>query len=184
MGILGITNRTEDWKTAMTFAPFFKCDSAHTRLANRLLEPLGEYDGVKLGNAKIELFWYGMRDSVHKSGMKSEASTYQYFADHYNCRFYDLPELIEEAQDAQNLRLTLPKSWNYKPDGKEKSLYNNLYNTEIDIVLETPKHLFIGEAKHESDLGTKGERVLVHQLIRQYVMTRILVDWRESGWLF
>ena len=183
MGILGITNRTEDWKTAMTFAPFFECDSARTRLANRLLEPLGEDHEVQQGTAKIELFWYGMRDSVHKLGKKSEVSTYQCFADRYNCQFHDLRELIEEAQEAQDLRLTLHKSWNYKPDGKEKSLYNNLCNTEIDIVLETSKHLFAGEAKHESDLGTNGELVLVHQLIRQYVMARILVDWREfHGW--
>ena len=35
--------------------------------------------------------------------------------------------------------------------------------------------LFIGGAKDESDFNTDSRRVLVHQLIRQYVMAKILV---------
>ena len=179
MGILCITNRTEDWKTAMTFAPFFECDSVRTRFANRLLEPLGEYHEVKLRNAKIELFWYGMRDYVHNEEDKDVATLSTVFTERYaNCGFRDLGERIVGAE---GLSLSLPdKSLNYTPEGNEESLYYNLCNTEIDIVLETPKYLFIGEAKHESDLGTNGTLVLVHQLIRQYVMAKILVDLRES----
>ena len=55
-------------------------------------------------------------------------------------------------------------------------MYSNLYNTEIDIVLQTPNHLFIGEAKEESTLNSSGKYILVHQLIREYVMAKILVD--------
>ena len=55
-------------------------------------------------------------------------------------------------------------------------LVENLSNTEIDIVLETSTHLFIGEAKHESQLGTNSNLVLVHQLIRQYVMAKVILD--------
>ena len=58
MGILGITNRTENWKTAESFAPFFECDSARTRLAKRLLEPLGKSHEVQPRTVKIELFWW------------------------------------------------------------------------------------------------------------------------------
>ncbi len=67
----------------------------------------------------------------------------------------------------------------YQVGGEEskKKLYDNLFNTEIDIVLETPSCLFVGEAKHKMDsLGTNGNYVLVHQLIRQYVTANILVD--------
>ena len=179
MGILGIKNRTEDWKTAMTFAPFFKSDSARTRLANWLLKPLGENHEVQPGTVKIELFWYGMRDYVHNEEDKDFATLSTVFTERYdNCGFRDLGKRIEGAK---GLSLSLPKkSLNYKPEGNETNLYNNLCNTEIDIVLETSKYLFIGEAKHESDLGTNGELVLVHQLIRQYVMAKILVDLRES----
>ena len=61
--------------------------------------------------------------------------------------------------------------------GHQKKLYDNLRNTEIDIVLVTPKYLYIGEAKDESRLDVKYGYVLMHQLIRQYVMAAILLDW-------
>ena len=61
-----------------------------------------------------------------------------------------------------------------KPGAKRK-LFNNLRHSEIDIVLETPDHLFIGEAKDESPFGSDPFDVLVHQLIREYVMASILV---------
>ena len=63
------------------------------------------------------------------------------------------------------------------------NLGNNLVNTEIDIVLQSPNHLFIGEAKHEMTFGANGRLVLVHQLIRQYVMAKILMDRLESDGL-
>ena len=58
-------------------------------------------------------------------------------------------------------------------------LGTNLVGTEIDVVLESPEHLFVGEAKEEMNLDGNGDLVLVHQLIRQYVMAKILV--RLSG---
>ncbi len=58
-----------------------------------------------------------------------------------------------------------------------KRLGNNLINTEIDIILKTPKHLFIGEAKHETGFdNTDTSDVLVHQLIRQYVTIKVLLN--------
>ena len=58
---------------------------------------------------------------------------------------------------------------------RKRKLASNLFNTEIDIVLESPSHLFIGEAKHLSTFGASGRDVLTHQLIRQYVMAKILL---------
>ena len=55
-------------------------------------------------------------------------------------------------------------------------LINNLVNTEIDIVLESPKRLYIGEAKYTGTFHANGKLVLVHQLVRQYVMAKVLVD--------
>ena len=55
--------------------------------------------------------------------------------------------------------------------------FNNLLNTEIDIVLESPNHLFIGEAKSEMGFSPRSNRVLVHQLVRQYVTARILLAY-------
>ena len=40
--------------------------------------------------------------------------------------------------------------------------------------------MFVGESKEESRLGASGSYVLVHRLIRQYVMAAILVDLISS----
>lgn len=161
MGIFGINNRTENWKTSRYFAPLFGEKAIH------LAERLGE-DGVSL-----ELFWTGMRDYINEPPDHASAPTPQDVAERYGCLFPDLRERIERFDGFRELRED-----NYRvsnPSQKER-LYNNLLHTEIDIVLETPSYLFIGEAKYESDFGSDGSSILVHQLIRQHVMATILID--------
>ena len=171
MGILGIKNRTENWKTAEQFSPFFgeKQEAMRIRLAKRLLGKT-EPEPVK---AQLELFWNGMRDYVHPLGKGQEQSRIQDFAEGYNRLFPNLREQIEKFVKPRQLQ-----THNYCPSKKndKEALYRNLLHTEIDIVLETPTHLFIGEAKDESHLSGVGKYVLVHQLIRQYVMAKLLVD--------
>ena len=60
-------------------------------------------------------------------------------------------------------------------------MFNNLHGTEMDIILETPEYLFVGEAKDESDLGANGDLVLVHQLIRQNVAAKVLLDFSGNA---
>ncbi len=102
------------------------------------------------------------------------------FAQRYNSLFPGLRDDVKDFQD-QGSQFKNLKDWNYDASNADRmvKLFRNLFGTEIDIVLETPKHLFIGEAKHEMPFGAKGEYVLVHQLIRQYVMAKILVDRLE-----
>ena len=186
MGILGINNRTENWKTVRTLCPPLSHD-AKVKLVQRLL---GEYpdtsDIEAVGEVKFELFWYGARDCWEiVSAANSE--------DVYGSLFGDLRDKIEAfigepAEQRQSFDDL--ENWNYVVsdkiivDRKDKpsieELKSNLRYTEIDIVLETPSHLFIGEAKNESDLGAKGEYVLVHQLIRQYVMAKMLVKMMQK----
>ena len=176
MGILDITNRTENWKTASSFAPFFDDAPARRNLANRLLEPLEEpLDG---GEVQLELFWRGVRDQMAKErwtklGKSEQAGVMAGFSDRYNRRFPKLRQSVEAFPG-----LALPQEWNYWPAAADspKKFFNNLWHTEIDVVLESPEHLFIGEAKHESDFGNDGKHVLVHQLIRQYVTAKLLVE--------
>ena len=176
MTILGITSRTENWKTAQKFAPFFTCESARARLAQHLGEP----KSTTGGKIHIELFWKGGRDYIKQS----DKVTDQDFACRHNRMFSQLRSDIKEFSDSQlsNRQLRLPNKWNYDVCVGDKvgKLYNNLRNTEIDIVLESPSHLFIGEAKGEMPLGRNGDLVLVHQLIRQYVMTKILLSFRVA----
>lgn len=64
-------------------------------------------------------------------------------------------------------------------DKKLKRTGRQSQNPEIYIVLETPNHLFIGKAKDEMDCHSDGKRILVHQLIRQYVIAHILLTLRK-----
>ena len=168
--ILGINNRTENWKTARVFAPYFRKPDSLLTLTDRL----GETKDTKACDVHIELFWKGTRDYLHSMANKTER----------NCR---RKELLANSKDIllvirgkilafENFRNL--KCDNYAVVSLEgaKKLLNNLYNTEIDIVIETPKRLFIGEAKHEADFGSDSRLVLVHQLIRQYVMAQALLE--------
>ena len=66
MGILGIENRTENWKTAFNFAPFIEDANLRLKLAGRLGEP----SGTPPSDISMELFWKGMRDFHHPNGRK------------------------------------------------------------------------------------------------------------------
>ena len=169
MAILGITNRTENWKTATYFAPLFGHASA--RVARRLLPDAQEQAALQPSDVRLELFWRGIRDYISQRGGSSLDAVD--FAERYERLF---PTLHQEVTDFQEFRPL--KAWNYKADTAEKRsrLESNLRNTEFDIVLESPTHLFIGEAKHEMSFGASSRDVLTHQLIRQYVTAHVLLD--------
>ena len=176
MAILGITNRTENWKTARYFAPLF----GHCRvgLARRLL-PEGERAVLQPGDVQLELFWYGMRDYFHPRKTKPEADE-ETLAGFYSDLFPRLRNKIKDFEgsgESQDLKFQALQDRNYDvstPDRKKK-LAQNLLNTEVDIVLESPTHLFVGEAKHLSTFGASGRDILTHQLIRQHIMATILL---------
>ena len=173
MSILGINNRTENWKTARSFAPLL-LDSYHRA---ELARKLGEDPSTSRGDVGLELFWKGMRDFVH--GKNARAMTTE-CASAYGNLFGDLrSDIIRFNLIPAKQSIELPQASNYIPS-EIVGLFNNLRNTEIDIVLETPSHLFIGEAKGEAGLGARGAYVLVHQLIRQYVMASILLKLNRS----
>ena len=187
--ILGINNRTENWKTAREFAPFFKDADARQRLVRRL----GDIEGTDPGEITLELYWKGMRDYLHDiktwEGDTLNDKTIQDFSAKYQRIFPQLRDQIEKYRpDEKNKGAATFGSLNKRnyclneitqrelEENLYKKLANNLYNTEIDIVLETPTRLYIGEAKSESGFGSDGKLVLTHQLIRQYVMARILLS--------
>ena len=170
-----IENRTENWKTVEHFHGI--SEVAKQRLAKRLCDS----EDAHGKDLQVELFWYGMRDYLYSETGPNE----QHFPDlarRYENLFHDLRKKVEGFVDQGKFKLKL-KDHHYRPSGKSPSgkdgatlLGNNLVGTEIDVVLETPNSLFIGEAKDESDFDAKSPYVLVHQLIRQYVMTKILVE--------
>ncbi len=167
MTILGITNRTENWKTARYFHPFF-AQGASINLANRLGEP----KETERDEVRIELYWRGMRDYLHKNSESDDEN----FAELYEGLFPDLRNRVEDYGGFRRLR---DVNYDVTTDSARDNLRSNLVNTELDIVLVSPERLYVGEAKHEMGFGADGSLVLVHQLIRQYVMARILIERLE-----
>ena len=170
MGILGIENRSENWKTAECFC---RLNGAQTV---NLVQQLGGERRLDPSDVQLELFWRGARDharDMKRRGKKPERT----FPEVCRRLFPDLHDLV--ANSAARFRGLKKHNYSRSPVHRN-NLYRNLVNTEIDILLETPKYLFIGEAKHESGLDANSKYVLVHQLIRQYVMASVLVDIRAS----
>lgn len=180
MTILGVTNRTENWKTARHFAPLFghaaQAAERRVKLAQKLLPP----EDFAPEDTSLELFWYGMRDYLSDAGLRVAAEE-EGLAYHYRRLFENSVNLRARAEEfaaePQGFQKLKPKSYD---SSQIRSLRNNLRNTEVDIVLESSTHLFIGEAKHESTFGASGGDVLTHQLVRQYVMARILIEMQGT----
>ena len=166
-GILGIRNRTENWTTARYFAPLFG------QGAKRLAEELS-CESVE-SDVRLELYWKGMRDFLNKQQNKEKWKVEIANRFRKGEQFGNLRESVSgfRVSGASGFQKLQPH--NYDTSDTE-GIYQNLYNTEIDIVLESRNALFIGEAKGEMSLGADSRLVLVHQLIRQYVMAKILVD--------
>ena len=174
MTILGIANRTENWKTALCFSPMFRDRGLRRKLVRRLGEPCE----TEPSEVHLELFWKGMRDHLHQERRAKRDSLLNEeniidLAERYERLFPGLRDKVEAFGHFSNL-----KDSNYVVSTWEerRRLANNLFNTEIDIVLSTPTRLYIGEAKDESGLRGEGDMVLVHQLVRQYVTATILID--------
>ena len=164
-GILGIENRAENWKTTVHFSPLF-----HGR-CRQFAEKLGAIQLPKSGEVNMELFWKGMRDYSYRESL-SRKDLQQATVDLYNRNFSNLRQDVMAFSEFQEL-----KDDHYLCTSATASrLTNNLLGTEVDVVLETPEQLFIGEVKHESTFGADGKLVLVHQLIRQYVTATILLQ--------
>ena len=172
MTILGIDNRTENWKTASHFAPLVTSQDRRKALAVRLGEP----NSVDRRSVRLELFWKGVRDYIAANQDTARALWAERFVESYDRLFSTLA--VEILQSGRPFRQETSRAFNYNPHSSDaqRRLLNNLSNTEIDIVMETRGSLYIGEAKDESGLDAKAEYVLVHQIIREYVMARILVD--------
>ena len=173
-GILGIKNRTENWKTVQHFHGLSQ--DARKCLVKKLLGT----NQLESEDIQIELFWYGFRDYIATCDEKGNCPpTAENVVEIYNEYFGDLKGKVQRFCDPKfphKFSGLIPK--NYDPS-LEGDLFNNLRHTEIDIAIISGKHLILGEAKHQSSLDAKSSYVLVHQLIRQRVMAQILL--RVSG---
>ena len=166
-----IENRTENWATARVFARFFGTKALP--FARRLAKPLD----TTVEDAWLELFWKGLRDfiAVEKQQGKGDEYWKNRIESCYRTRYSNLRNEVISLGCFQGLQ-----EHNYAM-GDIDGLYNNLYNTEIDIVVQTDQCLFVGEAKVEAKLSARSNLVLAHQLIRQFVMANVLTDLCDSS---
>lgn len=176
--ILDIPNRTENWKTARAFIPIIEYHCQH-ELASRIIQHAnGVHIPLRATQVILEVFWKGFRDYCKRKG--NAKPNPEEVAVLYRELFSKLPEQICDYNDnasTNKAKLKQLKPGNYVCfNDSTQALYANLLNTEIDIVLSTPGYLLIGEAKHVETFGADSRLVLVHQLIRQYVVASIIVN--------
>ena len=135
---------------------------------------------------QVELFWTGVRD--YKETIISATRCKEVYQSLFGGLRGEIEAFIAEARSESRRPLNDLKDWNYRVSDdifapgrngtkapSSEALKSNLRSTEIDIVLETPSHLFIGEAKDVSRLDAKSSYILVHQLIRQCVLAKMLL---------
>ncbi len=185
MKILGIENRDENWRTAYYFSPFFRIAGIRLDLARRL----GESLATQPGDVHINLFWTGIRDYLQQNKKnRSDNILTRDNIDDFAERYMRSPflrhlrETIEGFRQSQSSTLSRARwilnaeNYDVSTTNSKTEMTSNLIHTEIDIVLASLNYLFIGEAKHEEGFSENPKNVLMHQLIREYVMARILVD--------
>ena len=183
MGILGIENRTENWKTAYYFSPFFRDKDARLQLAQKLIaNHMGSDSQLEPRDVHIELFWKGMRDHLfrpkrQKGDLILNECVTNRLVSAYRNRF---PELRKKVQEFGLFSPLREDNYVVATAEQQTKLASNLHGAEIDIVLASEDFLLIGEAKDESSLKGDGARNIVHQLILQYVTASLLVSLRKE----
>ena len=166
--VLEIENRTENWKTAHRLSPFFGADAA------QLAYKLGEPPSTLPSTVKLELFWKGVRDwRAAKTTKKDKRECNARLVESCRHQFKILRRDICRSKLFRELDVP---NYAISSEAHRAQLITNLTNTEIDIVVESPDRLYIGEAKFLSSFDADGGLVLVHQLVRQYVMATVLLD--------
>ena len=187
IGILGIPNRTENWKTAKTFAPLITLNKQHQLAALVVGNATRERHSFRPDEVCIELYWKGFRDYCKLRGLTSKDTNFiEKTASMYRRLFPHLRDRLEQYNSQAGTNepiLNLSEAHNYicgKDSQSSKKLFYNLLNTEIDVVLSAPGFLLIGEAKDEQVFNANSRHVLPHQLLRQYVMASIVASMIEE----
>ncbi len=178
-----VPNRTENWRTARTFAPYICPDGKPeaSSLANSIVSNAKNREFTFPHNeVHLELFWKGFRDYCKEEGIPQNNDEFQVEAIAiYQRLFPDLRKNIESYR-GQLLNLK-PENYVVTNTGESKKrFFANLFNTEIDVVISMPGFLLIGEAKDEQAFGANSKHIMTHQLVRQYVMATILCELIEE----
>ena len=120
-----------------------------------------------------------MRDHLKVTEEWKELPTQEDKIEFYGSKFVDTYNDLYAKLRSELLAygVTVSKGVNYNVSDKQgrEKLYHHLHGTEFDVVLEAPGLLFLGEAKLGGSFNDSDDGVLRHQLVKQYVVTNILL---------
>ena len=198
--IFNYTSRTENAKTSDHFQ-WFSYNNNWSLVTGELHRRAG-LDQRPAPHATGRLFANPWRDYLHQKAVKESKHDKGVLFDKamsrivdgakskiriiYEQEFSDLQGKIfnfkgfaRSINSTENQKGTLKKESNYTVDNNFMGLFNNLYKTELDILIADTESVYVGEAKQESTFDASGDNNLVHQLVRQYVTVEIWLEYRE-----
>ena len=191
-GVLGISNRTENWKTVQYYLRLREdaCGGL-CGFAKDVIKAAGSGDVlIKPDDVSVELFWKGFRDFVCDKSEGELRDIKKKAVGIYTEVFHGLRCEVKARTGigVNGVKFRDLEDFNYEVKGEddtsskavEDNFFNNLRNTEIDMVIHAKDdkechYLLIGEAKYTQTFNADSKLVLVHQLIRQYVTATVLV---------
>lgn len=170
-----IVNKSENWRIAKLFI-----NGSGEKVAKSIAEKV--LLNCNLPNStsiEYELFWKGYRDYCdHIDGKGRNVDIKDRALQVYNAKFKSLRAEIEKYNASYFPRLNLDDCGrNYTVSSESiDDFFRNLYNTEIDIVIRAGDCFLIGEVKHTQSFSADSGHILVHQLLRQYVVASIILE--------
>ena len=177
MGILNYPSRSEN---AMTSQHFQWCEYEDSW--STVVELVS---GHKVDVARGRMFAKPWRDYFHTLGIGYKRAAMQAMpaiAGLYEQLFAGLQQQIFafEGFSLSVRKGYLQEQRNYNPTNHE-GLFRNLYNTEIDVLIEDDSSIYVGEAKGEMSFNANAtHHMLVHQLVRQFVTASIWAAYEAA----
>lgn len=191
MHTLGYTNRSENALTSEHFQCFD--DNNNWDLVTGKLIQLGGLEEHPKSSTKGQIFAHPWRDylyheaseakddnqfsSLKKAHRQIKQNADSRIVEIYEQEFSDLQDRVFEFERFDHKYLKLSKSYNLKDNSLQ--LCTNVHNTELDVLIADDYNVYVGEAKSEMRPNASAtERMLVHQLVRGYVVVKTWIEYR------
>ena len=192
MHTLGYENRSENAMTSKHFQ--WLDDSNCWGLVTGKLKQLGGLENHPESSTKGQIFAHPWRDYLHQeaseakkenkySSLKKARLEIKQKADSriveiYEQEFSDLQGKVFEFKGFDHKYLKRDKNYNLKENSGQ--LLTNVHNTELDVLIADDYNVYVGEAKGEMRPNASAtERMLVHQLVRGYVVVKTWLEYRR-----
>ena len=192
MNALGFRNRSENAMTSEHFQCFDDNDTWD--LVTGKLKQLGGLEGHPESSTKGQIFAHPWRDylnheaseakkenkysSLKKARLEIKQKADSRIVEIYEQEFSDLQGKVFEFKGFDHKYLKRDKNYNLKENSGQ--LLTNVHNTELDVLIADDYNVYVGEAKGEMRPNASAtERMLVHQLVRGYVVVKTLIEYRR-----